>query len=377
MMMASSWVKYSGGKIVPHSDLRAGTTQEDVVIRRKKTGILRIGAWNVRSLNRAGRLENLKREMDRLKLDIVGISEVRWQEEQEFWSGDYRVINTKSNRGNAGVALIMNRKIGMRVSYYKQHRERIIVAKIDTKPTRTTVVQVYMLTSSADDEEIEEMYDQIKEIIQIVKGDENLIVMGDWYSVVGKGREGNVVGEYELGQRNERGSHLVEFCTEHNLIIGNTWFKNHKRRLYAWKNPGDTKRYQIDYIMVRQRFRNQVLNCKTFPGADVDSDHNILVMTCRLKLKKLQKGGNLRRWVLDKLKEPEVVQSFRESIREQLTGMGERNTVEEEWVSLRDEVVKAAEDQVGKKTRASRNPWVTEETLNLIDERRKYKNAVI
>ena len=97
--MASSWVKYSGGKIVPHSDLRAGTTQEDVVIRRKKTGVLRIGAWNVRSLNRAGRLENLKREMDRLNLDIVGISEVRWQEEQDFWSGEYRVINTKSNRG--------------------------------------------------------------------------------------------------------------------------------------------------------------------------------------------------------------------------------------------------------------------------------------
>ncbi|XP_049779702.1 uncharacterized protein LOC126176585 [Schistocerca cancellata] len=99
-------------------------------------------------------------------------------------------------------------------------------------------------------------------------------------------------------------------------------------------------------------------------------------MNCRLKLKKLQKGGNLRRWDLDKLKEPEVVESFRESIREQLTGMGERNTVEEEWVALRDEVVKAAEDQVGKKTRANRNPWVTEEILNLIDERRKYKNAV-
>ncbi|XP_049861464.1 uncharacterized protein LOC126355229 [Schistocerca gregaria] len=127
--------------------------------------------------------------------------------------------------------------------------------------------------------------------------------------------------------------------------------------------------------MVRQRFRNQVLNCKAFPGVDVDSDHNLLVMTCRLKLKKLQKGGNLRRWDLDKLKEPEVGHSFRESTREQLIGMGERNTVEE-WVALRAEVVKAAEDQVGKKMRANRNPRVTEEILNLIDERRKYKNAV-
>ena len=123
--------------------------------------------------------------------------------------------------------------------------------------------------------------------------------MGDWNSTVGKGREGKVVGEYGMGRRNERGSRLVEFCTEHNLIIANTWFKNHKRRLYTWKNPGDTERYQIDYIMVRQRFRNQVLNCKTFPGADVDSDNNLLVMNCGLELKKLQKSGNLRRWDLD------------------------------------------------------------------------------
>ncbi|MGX9339095.1 hypothetical protein, partial [Pantoea dispersa] len=84
----------------------------------------------------------------------------------------------KSVGGNAGVALIMNKKLGMRISYYKQHSERIIVAKIDTKPTPTTVVQVYMPTSSAEDEEIEEMYDEIKEIIQVVKGEENLIVMG-------------------------------------------------------------------------------------------------------------------------------------------------------------------------------------------------------
>ena len=309
-------------------------------------------------------VEYFKRGMDRVKLDIVGISEVRWQDEQDFWSGDYRVINTKSVGGNAGVGLVMNKKIGMRVIYYDQRSERIIIGKIDTKPTPTTIVQVYMPTSSADDEEIEEMYDEIKEIIQTVKGEENLIVMGDWNSVVGKGREGNMVGEYGLGKRNERGSRLVEFCEEHNLIITNTWFKNHERRLYTWKKPGDTGRYQIDFIMVRHRFRNQVLNCKTYPGADIDSDHNLLVMNCRLKLKKLQKGRKVRRWNLDKLKDPEVLEGFRGSIRQRLTETEGSKTVEEEWVALRDDIVKAAEDKVGRKTRPSKNPWVTQEILN-------------
>ena len=322
MKMASSQVKYSGGKIVPLSDLREGTTREEV-IAKVRPDILRVGAWNVRSLNRSGRLENLKREMDRLKLDVVGICEIRWQEEQDFWSGDYRIINTKSNRGYAGVGLVMNRKIGQRVSYYEQHSERIIVTKIDTKLKPTTIVQVYMPTSSADDEEVEKIYEEIEDVLQYVKGDENLIVMGDWNAVVGKGREGKAVGEHGLGERKERGSRLVEFCTEHNLVLTNTWFKNHERRLYTWMRPGDTGRYQIDYIMVRQRFRNQVLDCKTFPGADVDSDHNLVVMKCRLKLKKLKKGRKAKRWELDKLKQEEVRENFKESVTQGLVEKGE------------------------------------------------------
>ena len=78
MMMASSRVKFSGGKLVPHSDLRAGTTREEV-ISKVNPNILRVGAWNVRSLKGRGRLEYLKREMNRLDLDVVGISEVRWE----------------------------------------------------------------------------------------------------------------------------------------------------------------------------------------------------------------------------------------------------------------------------------------------------------
>ncbi|XP_068081777.1 craniofacial development protein 2-like [Anabrus simplex] len=312
--------------------------------------------------------------MDRLKLDIVGISEVRWQEEQDFWSGDYRIINTKSNRGNAGVGLIMNKKIGQRVSYYDQHSERIIVVKIDTKPMPTTIVQVYVPTSSADDEEIQRMYEEIEELMQYVKGDENLIVMGDWNAVVGQGRKRNTVGEFGLGQRNERGCRLVVFCTGHNLVHANTWFKHHKRRLYTWTRPGDTVRYQIDFIMIRQRFRNQELDCKTLPGADMDSDHNLLVIKCHLKLNKLKKGKNAKRWDLDKLKEKSVRDSYKEHVAQGLNEKAEGNTIEEEWRVVKNEVSRAAEEMLGRKKISTKNQWITQEILDLIDERRKYKN---
>lgn len=109
------------------------------------------------------------------------------------------------------------------------------------------------------------MYDKIKEIIQVLKKEEFKCYV-DWNSLVGRGEEGKTLGEYGLGKRNERRSRLVEFCTEYNLVITNTWFKSPERSLYTWKRPGDNGRYQIDCITVRQMFRNQVLKFKTYPG---------------------------------------------------------------------------------------------------------------
>ena len=68
-------------------------------------------------------------------------------------------------------------------------------------------------------------------------------------------------------------------------VVTNTWFKNHPRRLYAWSSPGDLTRNQIDYTLSEKRFRNSILNCKTYSQADCNSDHILRVATLRLHLK--------------------------------------------------------------------------------------------
>jgi hypothetical protein len=99
---------------------------------------------------------------------------------------------------------------------------------------------------------------------------------------------------------------LIDFYERNGLVITNTWFKKPKRRLYTWKSPGDRSRYQLDYVLVKQQFRNSVKDVQTMPGADIDSDHNLLVAKICTRLKKIMRfhkrkqSGIWRSYMLDR-----------------------------------------------------------------------------
>ena len=87
--------------------------------------------------------------------------------------------------------------------------------------------------------------------------------------------------------KNEAGQRLIEFCQENALVIANTLFQQHKRRLYTWISPDGQHQNQIDYILCSQRWRSSIQSAKTSLGADCGSDHELLIVKFRLKLKKV------------------------------------------------------------------------------------------
>ena len=342
--------------------------------RRRKVPI-KIGTWNVRTMMRAGKLENIKREMDRGNIDALGLCEVRWKDSGDYWSDSYRVIYSGGVESQRGVAIVLNAKLGMRVVNIEQVSDRIVVVEIKARPTNFVLVQVYMPTSNHREEEVDGVYEQIEEIIREVPGKKNLIVMGDWNAVVGEGRDGYEVGGHGLGTRNDRGEKAVEFCRRNKLVVTNTWFKHHPRRRYTWKMPGDSGRYQIDYIMVRQRYKNSVKNSRSYPGADADSDHNLVMMHCEVRFKKLNKSKRIKRWNLEALK-GEKRREYQELVDRNSDETKEMGTIEEKWENIKTGIVRAAEKAIGSvETRKLKKQWVTEEMTRKMDERREWKNV--
>ena len=125
--------------------------------------------------------------------------------------------------------------------------------------------------------------------------------LGDWNAKVGSQEIPGVTGKFGLGIRHEAGQRLIEFCQENALVITNTLFQQHKRRLYTWTSPDDQHQNQIDYIFCCQRWRSSIQSAKTRLGTDCGSDHELLIAKFRLKLKKVGKTTRPFRYDLNQI----------------------------------------------------------------------------
>ena len=113
----------------------------------------------------------------------------------------------------------------------------MISVRFRGKPFNITVIQVYAPTSNAEEAEVEQFYEDLQDLLELTPPKDVLFVTGYWNAKVGSEEPPGVTGKFGLGMQNEAGQRLIEFCQENALVIANTLFQQHKRRLYTWTSP--------------------------------------------------------------------------------------------------------------------------------------------
>ena len=164
----------------------------------------------------------------------------------------------------------------------------MISVRFQGKPFSVTVIQVYAPTSNTEEAEVEKFYEDLQDLLELSPPKYILFIIGDWNAKIGSQETPRVTGKFGLRVQNEAGQRLIEFCQENALVIANTLFQQHKRRLYTWTSPVRQHQNQIDYILCSQRWRSSIQSAKTRLGADCGTDHE-LTAKFRLKLKKVGK----------------------------------------------------------------------------------------
>ena len=151
-----------------------------------------------------GKLGVVKQEMARVKIDISGISELKWTGMGKFNSNDHYIYycGQESLRRN-GVAIIGNKRVLNAVIGYSLKNDRMISVCFQGKPFTITVIQVYVPTSNA--EEAERFFEDLQDLLELTPKRDVLFIIGEWNSKVGSQEIPGVTGKFGLGVQTKAG----------------------------------------------------------------------------------------------------------------------------------------------------------------------------
>ena len=149
-----------------------------------------------------------------------------------------------------------------------QSQKQQNVVHFQGKPFNITVIQVYVPTSNTEEAEVEWFYEDLQDLLELTPQKDALFIIGEGNAKVGSQEIPGVTGKFGLGVQNNVGKRLTEFCQENSLFIANTFFQQHKRRLYTGTSPDGQHRNQIDYILCIQTWRSSIQSAKTRLRAD-------------------------------------------------------------------------------------------------------------
>ena len=127
---------------------------------------------------------------------------------------------------------MVNKRVRNAVLGCSLKNDRMISVSFQSKPFNITVIQIYAPTSNAKEAEVEQFYEDLQDLLELTPKKDVLFIIGDWNAKVGSQETPGVTGKFDLGVWNEARQRLIEFCQENTLVIANTFFQQHKRRLY-------------------------------------------------------------------------------------------------------------------------------------------------
>ena len=170
--------------------------------------------------------------------------------------------------------------------------------------------------------------------------------------------------------KNEAGQRLTEFCQENALVIANTLFQQHKRRLYTWTPIDRQYQDQIYYILCSQRWRSSIQSAKTRPGADCGSAHELLIVKFRLKLRKVGKTTRPFRYDLNQIPYDSTVE-----VGNRFKGLDLIDRMPDElWTEVRDIVQETGIKIIPMEKKCKKAKWLSGEALQIAVKRREVKS---
>ena len=200
-----------------------------------------------------------------------------------------------------------------------------------------------------------------------------LLVIGDLNARTGSDRE-RVLGKEGFNTINNSGERLLKICQENNLVVGGSLFQHKDVHKITWKSPNGRKFSQIDHIIINQKWRRSLQDVKARRGADVGSDHTLVIGTIALKLRRAKPTEKRQpRFGASKFRDSETCGKFQVEKRNRFTVLEDEQELD---IAAFNKVLTDASDKVLGYKKYKKEEWITGDTWKKIDERKERKKKL-
>ncbi len=334
-----------------------------------------MGAWNVLSLQEDSRLPALSRELSRLGVAVVALSEVRRPGTGHISSGGYTYYwsGRADGRHTEGVAVAVANRLVPLIKEVTPVSERIMRLRLAHSLGMVSLVAVYAPTGMSELSTKEAFYDQLHSVMDSVPRRDTRIALGDWNATTGTDRDGyeSCVGPHGSGLRDESSSMLVDFAKSRGMMIAGSWFKRSDLRRWTWYSNTGVTRKEIDHVLVDGRWR-LIENCRVFRSAQFfTSDHRLLVATLKLRLRcpRRATSGQVRLDV-GRLRDPDVAQAYATGLAEALGEPDATEGPEAVWSVFKSTTLDVAGECIPRPPRKIED-GISQETIDIIEKCRR------
>ena len=258
---------------------------------------VKVGTLNVGTMTGKGR--ELADMMVKRKVDILCVHETMWKGSKARNIGDGCKIFYHGEDGRRnGVGVILKGDYIGRVLEVKRVSDRMMYMKLDIEGVMMTVISAYAPQVGGLREEKDKFWTDLDEVVKSIPKEERLMIGADFNGHVGEGNRGddNVMGRYGDKARNSEGQMLVDFATIMEMAVVNTYFKKSEEHRVTYKSVGRST--QVDYIICRRAYLNEIGDCKVIAGDNVTKQHRLLVcrMTLETRKRRITKAEPRIKW---------------------------------------------------------------------------------